>query len=159
MSRVPFLGCLIAVKKFARPRARNAGRHIGSFGAGHSTTSLETAMTHKFLTGARALVPHPLALACSMALAAVAGSAHADQAADMQMKLDSLQQQVTEMKTQMATKPAASPVQIKPGGALTFQFGDKSELTLYGHVDLSVDYQTTGLSNAVDATGHNGWVS
>jgi len=38
----------------------------------------------------------PVGVACSIALAVAAGSAHADQAADMQAKLDALQKQVEE---------------------------------------------------------------
>jgi predicted porin len=56
-------------------------------------------------------------------------------------------------------KAAASPgVQLKSGDALTFQLGDSSDVTLYGHVDVSADDQTSGLKNAVGATGNNGWV-
>lgn len=115
------------------------------------------------------LTKNPLALACSLAFAVVAGSAHADQADDMQAKLDGLQKQVAELQTQMSAmaskaqkqeeKAVASPaIRTKPGDGLTFQVGDSSEVTLYGHVDVSVDYQTNGLKNAVGATGNNGWL-
>src|SRR5438445_12003422 len=143
-------------------------------------------MRLKFATGATAFARNPMALACSMALAVVSASARADQAADMQAKLDALQKQVAELQTQMnamAAKAqqqqeqgqqpqaqtqapakeekvaAPSGVRLKPGDALTFQLGDSSEVTLYGHVDVSADSQTTGLKNAAGATGHNGWVS
>jgi len=142
-------------------------------------------MRLKFATGATAFARNPMALACLMALAVVSAGAHADQAADMQAKLDALQKQVADLQNQMnamATKAqqqeqgqqqqahaqapvndgkvaAPSGVQLKPGDALTFQLGDKSEVTLYGHVDVSADSQTTGLKNAAGATGHNGWVS
>ncbi|MBC7733250.1 MAG: porin [Bacteriovorax sp.] len=111
----------------------------------------------------------PLALACAIAFAAVSGVAHADQAADMQAKLDALQKQVAELQTQMSAMVAKAPrleekaaassgVRLKPGDALTFQVGEGNEVTLYGHVDVSADYQTTGLKNAVGATGNNGWI-
>lgn len=88
----------------------------------------------------------------------------------MQAKLDALQRQVSELQAQMKTmaaapqkapEPAASTagVSLKPGDGLTFQIGANSEVTLYGHVDVSADYQTNGLSNAVGATGNNSWVS
>lgn len=114
---------------------------------------------------------NPLALACSMAIVVASGSARADQAADMQAKLDALQKQVLELQSQMnamapkvqkqeeaAAASTAPSVRIKPGDALTFQIGDKSEVTIYGHVDVSADYQSNGLKNAVGATGNNGWV-
>ena len=120
-------------------------------------------------TCARAFALNPLALACSVALTATSVVAHADQASEMQAKLDALQKQVTELQAQMNAMAAKtqkedekvampSSTRLKSGDALTFQLGDSSEVTLYGHVDLSADYQTTGLKNAVGATGHNGWV-
>jgi len=57
-----------------------------------------------------------------------------------------------------ATLPRHRAIGLKPGDSLTFQLGDKSEVTLYGHVDVSADYQTNGLKNASGATGNNGWV-
>jgi predicted porin len=137
----------------------------------HFQNSLETAMKLKLATRAKVFARHPVVLACSMALAAASGSAHADQAADMQAKLDALQKQIAELQTQMSAIAAQtqkqdekgkvaepSGVRTKPGDALTFQIGDKSEVTLYGHVDVSADYQINGLKNAVGATGNNGWV-
>src|SRR5258706_7682179 len=126
-------------------------------------------MNKIFATRARPFALNPLALAGSIALAVAAGSVHADQAADMQAKLDALQKQVEELQSQMkamSVKPPqaqgnaapASGIGLKPGDSLTFQLGDKSEVTLYGHVDVSADYQTNGLKNAVGATGNNGWV-
>ena len=123
------------------------------------------------LPSAKTFARHPLVLACSIALAAASGNAHADQAADMQAKLDALQKQVADLQSQMndaaakaqkqeeaAAAPAAPAIRTKPGDALIFQIGDKSEVTLYGHVDVSADYQSNGLKNAVGATGNNGWV-
>jgi predicted porin len=113
----------------------------------------------------------PVALACAIALAASVGSAHADQASDMQAKLDALQKQIAELQAQMnaviaqgkkedatPASPPSSGVRTKPGDSLTFQIGANSEVTLYGHADVSADYQTNGLKNAVGATGNNGWV-
>jgi len=135
----------------------------------HVRNSLETTRKLILATSARAFARNPLALACTVALTAASGGAHADQAADMQVKLDALQKQVAELQAQMSAMAAktqkqdekiAAPsgVRMKPGDALTFQVGDSSEVTLYGHVDVSADYQTNGLKNAVGATGNNGWL-
>ena len=55
----------------------------------HFRNSPETAMK-SILPSAKTFARHPLVLACSIALAAASGNAHADQAADMQAKLDAL---------------------------------------------------------------------
>jgi hypothetical protein len=60
-------------------------------------------------------------------------------------------QKQEEAAVSAATTPSTPGVRSKPGDALTFQIGDKSEVTLYGHVDVSADYQTSGLKNAVGA--------
>jgi predicted porin len=111
-----------------------------------------------------------LAIACSLALAS-AGSAHADQVSDMQSKLDALQRQIQELQAQMSAvkrtqekqeqvAPSASP-SVKPGNDLTWQVGG-GEITLYGHIDVSLDDQTNGMSgfmhNGQTVTGNNGWV-
>ena len=93
---------------------------------------------------------NPLALACSLGIAAASGNVRADQASEMQAKLDILQKQVADLQAQMNSvaakaqkteeKPAeSSGVRMKQGDGVTFQIGDKSEVTLYGHVDLSAD--------------------
>ena len=126
-------------------------------------------MTRNRTTSSRPHALNPFALASILVIAAASSSARADPAADMQAKLDALQKQVAELQTQIsaiaakAEKPqekvaAPSGIQIKRGDGLTFQIGESSEVTLYGHVDVSADYQTTGLKNAVGATGNNGWV-
>jgi predicted porin len=108
-----------------------------------------------------------LAIACSLALACM-GSAHADPLSDMQTKLDALQKQVQELQAQIGSmqkkqeQVAPSPgISMKPGNDLTFQVGG-GEVTLYGHVDVSLDDQTSGLSgfmhNGQTVTGNNGWV-
>ena len=111
-----------------------------------------------------------LAIACSLALACM-GSAHADQLSDMQAKLDALQKQVQELQAQIGSMqkkqeqvvsaPSAPGITMKPGNDLTFQVGG-GEVTLYGHADVSLDDQTSGLSgfmhNGQTVTGKNGWV-
>lgn len=119
-------------------------------------------------------IKKPVALACGIALFTISGVAHADQSADMQAQLDALKQQISALQNQLATlaaKPAPAPaaaapsgssmpgISMKPGPDLTFTIGDKSEVTIYGHVDVSYDYQTAGLSRATGATGNNGYLS
>src|SRR5258706_7428337 len=107
-------------------------------------------------SGSTVFARQSLALACSLALLSLAANAHADQAADMQAKLDALQKQVSELQAQMnaaaakaqkqeeaAVSAAAAPstpgVRSKPGDALTFQIGDHSEATLYVHATVMAD--------------------
>lgn len=110
----------------------------------------------------------PIVGACALVVACM-GSAHADQASDMQAKLDSLQKQIQELQAQIGSvktkqeQVVSSPgISMKPGNDLTFQVGG-GEVTLYGHADVSLDYQTSGLSgfqhNGQAVTGNNGWVS
>jgi predicted porin len=114
-----------------------------------------------------------LAIACSIALACV-GSARADQASDMQGKLDALQKQIQELQSQIGAiqqKEKAAPAaeksdaaagnRMKPGKDLTFQVGG-GEVTIYGHADVSIDDQTNGMGSFLNGgqkvTGDNGWV-
>ena len=110
-----------------------------------------------------------LAMACSRALAGM-GSARADELSDMKAKLDALQRQIQELQAQIGSvqrkqeqlAPAPAPgVSMKPGNSLTFQVGG-GEVTLYGHVDVSLDDQTNGMTGFMNGgapvTGHNGWV-
>ena len=112
-----------------------------------------------------------IAIACSLAIACMS-NAHADQVSDMQAKLDALQKQIAELQAQMQTMAsqakqqeakaaATSGVSMKPGNDLTFRFGG-GEVTLYGHVDVSLDNQTNGMSgfkhDGLPVTGNNGWV-
>jgi len=112
-----------------------------------------------------------LAIACALALAAM-GSAHADELSDMKAKLDALQKEIQELKEQMgsvqkkqeqaATQVAPSPGNsIKPGNDLTFRVGG-GEVTIYGHADVSLDYQTNGMGDfhtgGQKVTGRNGWL-
>src|ERR1700694_2863723 len=108
-----------------------------------------------------------LAIACSLALACM-GSAHADELSDMKAKLDALQRQIQELQAQIGSvqkkqeQAAPSPaISMKPGNDLTFRVGG-GEVQLYGHVDVSLDDQTNGMSgfihNGQTVTANNGWV-
>src|SRR5260221_3705774 len=109
-----------------------------------------------------------LAIACSLALACT-GSARADQLSDMQRQLDALQKQQQELQKNMSSTKqerheGAAPapaVSMKPGNSLTFEVGG-GEITLYGHVDVSLDNQTNGMSGFINGgqqvSGNNGWV-
>jgi predicted porin len=59
-----------------------------------------------------------------------------------------------------ATPAAPSPATL-PGNSLTFHVGG-GNITLYGHVDVSLDDQTNGMSGFINGglpvTGNNGWV-
>lgn len=121
-----------------------------------------------------------LAIACAAAFAAQSGVAFADTKTDqMKAQIDALQRQIDEMKSslnqvkteqssQQASINKVSDAQAKqdsepvmhmvPGDDLIFQVG-KAQLQIYGHVDLSYDYMTNGLSGATGATGQNGWTS
>src|SRR5437879_5556913 len=118
-----------------------------------------------------------VALAVSLALGCV-GNAHADQASDMQAKLDALQKEIQELQAQMtalrkkqeqaapaaAAAPAKAPAnEVKAGKELIFKAGG-GEVQLYGHADVSLDDQTNGMTGFLSSvggppvTGHNGWV-
>jgi predicted porin len=111
-----------------------------------------------------------LAVACSLAMGFM-GIAHADPASDMQDKLDALQKQIHELQAQMSSMkkapeaaPAAAPAagnRMKPGNDLTFQVGG-GEVTIYGHVDVSLDDQSNGmngyLNGGAPVSGNNGFV-
>ena len=113
----------------------------------------------------------PLVVCCSLLFAA-AGTARADQMSDMQQQLEALQKQIQQLQSQMesvkhqqATRPAPPPGAtenyIKPGKTLTYDVAG-STVQVYGHVDVSLDDQTNGLSgfmnNGQPVTGNNGWV-
>src|SRR5206468_2063364 len=116
-----------------------------------------------------------VAIAVSLALGCV-GNAHADQASDMQAKLDALQKEIQELQAQIgalrkkqeqaapaaAAAPAKAPAnEVKAGKELIFKVGG-GEVQLYGHADVSLDDQTNGMTgfihNGLPVTGHNGWV-
>jgi predicted porin len=114
----------------------------------------------------------PLVVCCSL-LFGFAGSARADQMSDMQSQLEALQRQIQQLQSQMEAvkrQQAAQPVPpppgasanfIKPGKTLTFEVAG-STVQIYGHVDVSADDQTNGMSNFMNngqrVTGNNGWV-
>src|SRR5882757_7330782 len=113
-----------------------------------------------------------IAIAVSLALGCVV-NAHADQASDMQAKLDALQKEIQELQAQMnavrkkqeqaapAAAAAAPANGVKAGKDLVFKVGG-GEVQLYGHADVSLDDQTNGMAgylhNGLPVTGHNGWV-
>ncbi len=113
-----------------------------------------------------------LTVACLLALAG-AGSARADVISDLKAQMDVLQKQLDQVKTQLYNMqeekkreakeaPAGGPfIRTKPGNGLTFLVGG-GEVTIYGHADVSLDDQTSGLSGFMHdgqtVTGKNGWV-
>src|SRR5207302_3158165 len=112
-----------------------------------------------------------VAVAVSVALGCV-GNAHADQASDMQAKLDALQKEIQELQAeigalrkkqeQAAPAAAAAPAkEVKAGKELVFKVGG-GEVQLYGHADVSLDDQTNGMTGFINGglpvTGHNGWL-
>jgi predicted porin len=108
----------------------------------------------------------PMVVACLLALAAT-HSAYAQQSSSVDAKIEALQKEIEALKAEVGSKASISQVQqasaspgisMKPGSDLIFKIGDKSEVQLYGHVDVSYDEQTTGLSHAVGATGKNGYL-
>jgi len=78
-------------------------------------------------------------------------------------KVDELsrKEEATSAKQQRMEVAAPAAVAMKPGSSLTFEVGG-GEVTLYGHVDVSLDTQTNGMSgflnNGLPVTGNNGWV-
>ena len=106
------------------------------------------------------------------------GGAFAQSPDDMKTQIDALQRQLQILKERLDKQEAqqaqigsvqkkqeqvaSSPgISMKPGNDLTFQVGG-GEVTLYGHVDVSLDDQTNGMSgfihNGQTVTGNNGWV-
>lgn len=125
----------------------------------------------------------PLALACALALG-VAGTAQADDMSDMRAMVQTLQQQVKDLQSQLGTvstqvkqqevkvdkveKVAASSsssgISLVPGDELKFMVGNTT-IQFYGHADLSMDSMTNGLKNAhvspggPTASGNNSWLA
>ncbi len=81
----------------------------------------------------------------------------------LQAQLDALKAQIEQIKAQQmqqqqappaaAKAPAEQYVRMKPGKTMTFLFGKKDAVTLYGHVDVSADDLTKGLANFYPAVG------
>ena len=105
-----------------------------------------------------------------------AAPARADEHTDREIRelkaqIETLMRRVDDLSRKQQAAPAAQPeraegraappVGMKPGNNLTFQVGG-GEITLYGHVDVSLDDQTNGLSGFINGgapvTGKNGWV-
>jgi hypothetical protein len=128
-------------------------------------------------------MPHKKLLAVAVAslfALAAANPARADEASDLKAKFEALQKQMETLKAQLdkvtsqmqaqissvqkkQEQVASSPgISMKPGNDLTFRVGG-GEVTLYGHVDVSLDSQTNGLSgfqhNGDTVTGNNGWMA
>lgn len=113
-----------------------------------------------------------LVIVCSLAFAA-ANVARADDTSDLKAKLEALQKQMNQLKGQLEEvteqmrnqkqevteqmekqeKQAKNFVQLKPGDALTIETRGGGEATLYGYLDLSVDYATKGLKNKIGNGG------
>lgn len=117
------------------------------------------------------------AVAMTFATASLIGATHARADDDTQREIRALKQQIeslmqkvddlsrkeaaTSAKQEQMEKHAAPGISMKPGNDLTFQVGG-GEVTIYGHVDVSLDDQTNGMSgfinNGLPVTGRNGWV-
>jgi predicted porin len=90
-----------------------------------------------------------------------------DQVEALMRKVDDLQNKEAATAARQETiqrqvdKSPSTGISMKPGNDLTFQVGG-GEVTLYGHVDVSLDDQTSGLggfiNNGQAVTGNNGWV-
>ncbi len=115
--------------------------------------------------------------ASAMGLSGVANAQSSNQ--EMRQQIDLLQKQIEmlnkrldqaeQMAAAQAAPVAASTVgnAIKPGNDLTFQVGG-GEVTIYGHADVSWDYQTNGMAGYLKnedpgvarqrVTGINGWL-
>jgi predicted porin len=112
-------------------------------------------------------------VAAALAAGAFVGEAAAQTDPEsLKRQIDSLQRQIDDLKRALEHErtappaPAAAPAAsagpaMKPGDDVTFQVGG-GEIQLYGHVDVSLDYQTNGLSGFINdghpVTGKNGWV-
>jgi predicted porin len=124
-----------------------------------------------------------LAVIAAMPLLAVATMARADATSDLQAQVQALQRQLEAVKAQLdkVTEEMAKQKQAeqqreaqpkearggpflerKPGDAVTFLVPNGGEVTLYGNLDLSLDYTTKGLKsdygdNGGMPVGKMGW--
>jgi len=81
----------------------------------------------------------------------------------LQAQLDALKAQIDAIKAQQlqqqqapppaATAPPEQFLRMKPGKSVTFLFGKRDEVTLYGHIDVSADDTTKGLANYYPFSG------
>jgi predicted porin len=132
----------------------------------HSNNLIPTTEENRMKTGMQVA-------AATLVATLFAGGAAAQSNEELKSQIDSLQRQIDQLKgmleRQAAPAPSASaavpgpgagPV-AKPGNNLTWYVGG-GEVTLYGHVDVSLDDQTSGLAgflnNGQPVTGKNGWV-
>jgi len=124
-------------------------------------------------------VRSPLVIAGVVAIA-LAGVARADEASDLRDKLQQMQQQMDQMKQQLEQlqkkqeeQAKAAPAAPAAGGAVPFlkkKEGDPitfitpgGEVTLYGHVNVSLDDTTKGISGmtccgGASPLGRVGWM-
>lgn len=117
----------------------------------------------------------PLITLCSIAIAAMATNANADQVQDLLDRLNSQQQRIDALEARLNGNGPKNNVQtstvtadssgngLLPGNDLKFKVGN-STIQLYGHIDVSYDYTNNGLGNAVRPGGlrpggNNGWAS
>jgi predicted porin len=121
----------------------------------------------------------PLVIAAAVAIA-FAGAVRADEASDLKAKFEDLQKQMETLKQQLdqvnaqlkkqqeeqakaAPAGGAAPfLKKKEGDPITF-ITPGGEVTLYGHVNLSIDDTTKGISGLKDANGNTplgrvGWM-
>jgi len=118
------------------------------------------------------------AVAIALAAGSIAAPAIARADEDTQQEIRALKQQIEALSRKVdelsrrqearprreermeAAPPAAAPATL-PGNSLTFHVGG-GNITLYGHVDVSLDDQTNGMSgfinNGMPVTGNNGWM-
>ena len=124
----------------------------------------------------------PRAVSIALAATSLLGipCAYADE--DTQAQIRALKEQIEKLSRQVddlsrreaatsarqkqleqAPAPVVSAAQpaMKPGNDLTFHVGG-GEVTIYGHLDVSLDTQTNGMNGFINdgqpVTGHNGWV-
>src|SRR6185295_6509418 len=104
----------------------------------------------------------PIAISLAFGGAAYTGAARAQSAQDLQRQIDQLQRQVDSMKKEKGTgqaEPAA------PSGRAAAPVTADTTIQLYGHLDLSIDSATKGMSeghvrsDGTVAVGKLGWQS
>lgn len=116
-----------------------------------------------------------LLVAVALALTPMAAAAEdtQDQIRALRQQIDALSRQVEQLSRDAEQRKAAPPAERgappgaapavvgKPGNSLTFLVGG-GEVTLYGHVDVSLDEQTNGMAGFINGgapvTGRNGWL-
>jgi predicted porin len=114
-------------------------------------------------------IARALFVATTAAAALQAGPARADDATQREIEalkaqIQALSHKVDELSRREAARPPpieAAPAAQAPGQDLTYRVG-AGMVQIYGHVDVSLDTQTNGMSdfmhNGQTVTGRNGWV-